>query len=234
MLPHNLTAQVGYVGNRQNDMVRNQNLNYSQIGGGNASLPFNQPGLAGGFRTTAQVNIVRPLGRVKYDSLQVSVNRRMTNGLGDDLGLHIRESHRLVGRRHPDSGILASQQGHAGRQHAAQGRHLGDLRAAVRRRPEIRQQRRRRSARSLSDWQVNSYFTAFIGLAVQRDRGSTRRSTRTARSVADQVKSEVEILGGVGADVPGSTRRPSGRSPRRGSGRRVSTRCVDRATPTSI
>ena len=53
VLPHNFTAQVGYVGNRQNDMVRNQNLNYSQIGGGNASLPFNQPGLAGGFRTTA-------------------------------------------------------------------------------------------------------------------------------------------------------------------------------------
>ena len=65
VLPHSLTAQIGYVGNRQNDMVRNQNLNYSQIGGGNASLPFNQPGLAGGFRTTAQVNTVRPLGRVQ-------------------------------------------------------------------------------------------------------------------------------------------------------------------------
>ena len=63
-------------------MVRSQNLNYSQIGGGNASLPFNQPGLAGGFRTTAQVNTVRPLGRVQYDSLQASLNRRMTNGLG--------------------------------------------------------------------------------------------------------------------------------------------------------
>ena len=78
VLPHSLTAQVGYVGNRQNDMVRNQNLNYSQIGGGNASLPFNQPGLAGGFRTTAQVNTVRPLGRVKYDALQASMVRRMT------------------------------------------------------------------------------------------------------------------------------------------------------------
>ena len=78
VLPHNFTAQVGYVGNRQNDMVRNQNLNYSQIGGGNASLPFNQPGLAGGFRTTRRINVVRPLGRVQYDSLQVSINRRMT------------------------------------------------------------------------------------------------------------------------------------------------------------
>ena len=54
VLPYNITAQIGYVGNRQNNMVRSQNLNYSQIGGGNASLPFNQPGLAGGFRTTAQ------------------------------------------------------------------------------------------------------------------------------------------------------------------------------------
>ena len=33
VLPHSLTAQIGYVGNRQNGMTRSQNLNYSQIGG---------------------------------------------------------------------------------------------------------------------------------------------------------------------------------------------------------
>ncbi len=146
VLPHNFTAQVGYVGNRQNDMVRNQNLNYSPIGGGNASLPFNQPGLAGGFRTTAAMNVVRPLGKRPVRLAAGEHQSPDEQRLRDDLGLYVRESDRLVGRRHPHSRVLASEQGHAGRQHAAQGGHLGDLRAAVRSGPEVRQQRRRRSS----------------------------------------------------------------------------------------
>ena len=72
VLPHSFTAQVGYVGNRQNDMVRNQNLNYSQIGGGNARRV--QPaGLAGGSgRRKATPRASRPRA---VRSMQVSVNR---------------------------------------------------------------------------------------------------------------------------------------------------------------
>src|SRR5262245_27201064 len=79
-LPHSFTAQVAYVGNRQDDIFRNVNLNYGQIGGGAASQPFNQPGLPGGLRTVAAMNIVQPLGRVKYDSFQANVTRRMSGG----------------------------------------------------------------------------------------------------------------------------------------------------------
>ncbi len=80
MLPHSITAQLAYVGNRQDDIFRNVNLNYGQIGGGAASQPFNQPGLIGGLRTVAAMNIVQPRGRVKYDSLQANVTRRMSGG----------------------------------------------------------------------------------------------------------------------------------------------------------
>ena len=173
-------------------MVRNQNLNYSQIGGGNASLPFNQPGLAGGFRTTAQVNTARPLGRVKYDSLQASMNRRMTNGLGMTAAYtYANATDWWAG------GILIPEywdlnKGTQGGNTPAQGRHLGDLRAAVRRRPEVRQQRRRaqHDPERLAGEHV---FHRVHGLAVHRVREQPRRSTRTARSVADQVKSDVEI-----------------------------------------
>jgi len=48
MLAHSITAQLAYVGNRQDDIFRNVNLNYGQIGGGAASQPFNQPGLSAG------------------------------------------------------------------------------------------------------------------------------------------------------------------------------------------
>src|SRR5690606_20402951 len=81
-LPFEITANVAYVGNRQNDMIRNHNLNVSQVlGGGNASLPYNQPGLPNGFRTPSGVSKTMGNGRVTYDSLQVSVTRRMTDGL---------------------------------------------------------------------------------------------------------------------------------------------------------
>ena len=71
---------VGYVANRQNDQTRQVNLNYGQIGGGAASQPFNQPNLTNGLRTTAAMNVFRPWGKITYDSLQLSVTRRMING----------------------------------------------------------------------------------------------------------------------------------------------------------
>ena len=85
-------------------------------------------------------------------------------------GLHLRACDRLVGRRHSDSGILGSQQGHAERQQPAQGRYLGDLRAAVRRRTEVRQQPRLRqhAPERLAGEHV---FHRVHRLAVHRDRG---------------------------------------------------------------
>src|SRR5262249_23599952 len=40
LLAHSFSAQVGYVGNRQIDLVRSQNLNYGLIGGGLNSQPY--------------------------------------------------------------------------------------------------------------------------------------------------------------------------------------------------
>ena len=79
-LPWQTSAQIAYVGNRQDDIIRNQNLNYGAIGGGAASQPFNQPGLVNGLRTVAAMNVVRPLGKVNYDSVQANVTRRMSDG----------------------------------------------------------------------------------------------------------------------------------------------------------
>ena len=79
LLPHSLSVQVGYVANRQNDITRNENLNYGQIGGGAASQPYRAI-----MGTTSAVNVRSPLGRVKYDSFQLSVNRRMLNGFQVD------------------------------------------------------------------------------------------------------------------------------------------------------
>ena len=199
VLPHSLTAQVGYVGNRQNDMVRNQNLNYSQIGGGNASLPFNQPGLAGGFRTTAQVNTARPLGRVKYDALQASMVRRMTNGLGmTGAYTYAHATDWWAG------GILIPEYWglNKGTQNG-NNRHKVDISATW----ELPFGEGRKYASSggawstiLSDWQVNTYFTAFTGSPFTVTAAAASLNANSPQ-VADQVKPDVEITHDVGASV---------------------------------
>jgi hypothetical protein len=200
VLPHSFTAQVGYVGNRQNDMVRNQNLNYSQIGGGNASLPFNQPGLAGGFRTTAQVNVVRPLGRVQYDSLQVSINRRMNNGFAMTSaytyakatdwwagGILIPEYWDLnkgtQGGNTPhkvDISTTYELPFGPGRKFASTGGVVSNI---------------------ARDWQINAYFTAFSGSPFSISASNASLNANSPQR-ADQVKPEVDILGGIGVDNP--------------------------------
>ena len=70
-----MSGTVAYVANRQNGMTRNQNQNYGPLGGGAASLPFFPLGI------TSPMNVFLPTGKVKYDSLQLSMNRRMSDGM---------------------------------------------------------------------------------------------------------------------------------------------------------
>lgn len=200
VLPYSLTAQIGYVGNRQNNMVRNQNLNYSQIGGGNGSLPFNQLGLAGGFRTTAQVNVVRPLGKVQYDSLQVSLNRRMTNGLAiTSAYTYARGIDWWAG------GILIPEFWDLNR--GTQGGntpHKLDVSVIY----ELPFGQGRRFANNdgvlskvVGGWQVNSYFTAYSGTPFSISASNASLGANSGQR-ADQVKADVEILGGIGAQSP--------------------------------
>jgi hypothetical protein len=74
-LSQKMSAQISYVANRQNGMTRLENLNYGQLGGGSASQPFLPLGI------TSPMNIISPTGKVKYDAMQLSVNRRMSVGL---------------------------------------------------------------------------------------------------------------------------------------------------------
>jgi hypothetical protein len=74
-LGNRMSVTLGYVANRQKGMLRNMNVNYGQIGGGAASQPFQPLGI------TAAMNVFEPQGEVHYDSLQLSFNRRMSDGL---------------------------------------------------------------------------------------------------------------------------------------------------------
>jgi len=199
VLPYNLTAQIGYVGNRQNNMVRNQNINYSQIGGGNASLPFNRPGLVGGFRTTAAINVVRPLGKVQYDSLQVSLSRRMSNGFAMTSAYTFAKATDWWA-----GNILIPEYWDLNKGDQANSTpHKIDISAMY----ELPFGEGRRFASSgplssvLGGWQVNAYFTAFSGRPFGISASNASLGANSGQR-ADQVKPDVEILGGIGVNNP--------------------------------
>ena len=76
-LGHHWTAEAGYVGNRQLNLQNRWNSNYGYIGGGNASRVLNVK-----FGRTADTNFHSNMGEFqsRYDSLQSSLQRRMSAG----------------------------------------------------------------------------------------------------------------------------------------------------------
>jgi len=207
LFPHSLSVQVGYVANRQNDLTRAQNLNYGQVGGGAASQPFNQPGLADGLRTTSAMNVFRPLGRVTYDSAQFSVTRRMINGLqltsaytyarstdwwADnipipqywDLNKGPQGGATRVGASVPhkvDASVVYELPFGGGRKFLNNGGIAGNM---------------------FGGWQLSSAFTAYSGSPFTVTSSATSLNAPGSGQRADQVKDTVEILGGVGPQSP--------------------------------
>ena len=207
LLPHSLSVQVGYVANRQNNQTQPINLNYGQIGGGAASQPFNQVGLAGGLRTTSAMTVFEPLGRVTYDSLQFSVTRRMTNGLQFtsaytyahaidwwagtipipefwDLNKAVQGGATRVGASTPhkvDLSAIYELPFGGGKKFLSNGGILANV---------------------VGGWQVSPSFTAYSGSPFTVTSSAASLNAPGSTQLADQVKSTVAILGGVGPTTP--------------------------------
>lgn len=207
LFPHSLSVQVGYVANRQKNMSQTQNLNYGQIGGGPLSQPFNQPGLANGLRTTSNMNVFSPLGRVDYDSLQLSATRRMINGF------QFTSAYTLSKSIDWWAGNIAIPE-YWDRNKAVQGGgtrvgnsrpHKVDL-AAVYELPFGEGRRFLRDGGILANivggWQLSTMFTAYSGAPFTVTASTVTLNAPGNPQLADQVKDTVEILGGVGPTTP--------------------------------
>ena len=72
----NLLAQVGYVGTLTVHQHTRANINYGQVGGGQASEALNEA-----FGVTAPMTEVQDFEHMNYQSLQAQVQKRMSNGL---------------------------------------------------------------------------------------------------------------------------------------------------------
>jgi hypothetical protein len=211
LLPHSMSVQAGYVANRQHNITRTINLNYGQIGGGSASQPFNQPGLPNGLRTTNAMNVFLPVGRVDYDSLQLSVSRRMANGF------QFTSAYTYVQATNWWAGNIAipeyyylnkATQGGGSFQEARLGTstpHKVDA-SVIYELPFGTGRRFLNSGGALASiaggWQLSSTFTAYSGAPFTVTSSTASLNAPGNPQLADQVKDEVEILGGVGPTTP--------------------------------
>jgi hypothetical protein len=75
----NILAQVGYVGMHAVKLQRSLNVNYGQIGGGNASLPLFK------FGHTTGASTLFFDGASKYNSLQSTITKRLSKGFTTQL-----------------------------------------------------------------------------------------------------------------------------------------------------
>ena len=211
LFPHSLSVQVGYVANRQDNQTRPVNLNYGQIGGGPASQPFNQANLANGLRTTAAMTVFRPVGKITYDSLQFSVTRRMTRGF------QFTSAYTYARAIDWWAGTIAipeyyhlnkATQGGGSFQAARAGTstpHKVD--ASVIYQLPFGSGRRFLNAGGVAaalagGWQLSSTFTAYSGAPFTVTSSTASLNAPGSPQLADQVKSDVEILGGVGPETP--------------------------------
>ena len=196
LLPHSMSVQVGYVANRQNDITRNENLNYGQIGGGAASQPYRAI-----MGTTSAVNVRSPLGRVKYDSLQLSANRRMTSGLQVDASyVYAKATDWWAG------GIAIPEYWHLNR--GVQGVNtphkfvlstiyelpFGPGKPFVNGDGAF--------TKVVQGWQLNTFLNAVSGTPFSITAAATSLNAPGSGQRADQVKDSVEILGGTGPGLP--------------------------------
>jgi len=193
-LSRQMSVQLGYTGNRQRDMVRSTNRNYGTIGGGAASQPFFST-----LGTTANINFLDPLGKVNYDALQLSVNRRFADGMaftgaytyakGTDWwasGILIPEYRYL--NKGPSSSVSPNKLDLSASYELPFGtgkRYLSDGVAGA----------------IVGGWQLNAYFTAFSGSTMTMSSSGASLNAPGNSQRADEVKPFV-VLGGVGPGHP--------------------------------
>jgi hypothetical protein len=192
-LPHGHNFTVGYVANRQDDLTRNLNLNYGKLGGGTASQPYFAI-----LGTTSVINVQSNTGHVRYDSLQASLVRRFSNGMQYTVAYTFSKAINWWAGAIPqpdywalNKGVSASDAPHLFNASLVYELPFGSGRKLLKDRGFL--------SRLSGGWQVNGFFTARSGApySVSASNASLNAGSGTNQR-ADQVKSSVQTLGGIG------------------------------------
>jgi hypothetical protein len=198
-LKRGFVAEAAYVATRQIDQLGFLELNWSPIGGGPAGRQLNQK-----FGRTAQTRMIAPIGDTKYDALQTRLDRRFANGIQLGVSYTLSKSTGIAGS--PDSdGVprimipefysLNTSISPFDRTHNLNITNITEL-------PFGAGKRWLNSggavAALVGGWQVNNLVSFWSGLPFDVTASGTSLNAPESAQRADQVKSDVEILGGIG------------------------------------
>jgi hypothetical protein len=197
-LPWGMVAEAAYVATRQVNQLGFHELNWSPIGGGQAGRQLNRR-----FGRTGQTRLIAPIGDSKYDSLQTRLERRFANGLQVGVNYTWSRSFGVAGNANSDSALrinipeyydLNLARSDFDRPHNL---HITNI-------TELPFGRGRRwlseggvLAGLLGGWQVNNVLSFYSGTPFSVTASGTSLNAPENDQRADQIKPEVEILGGV-------------------------------------
>jgi len=187
LLPYNHSFTLGYVANRQDGLTRGVNQNYGRLGGGTASQPY-------ASTTTGAINLQSPAGKVKYDSLQASVNKRMSHGLQYSVAYTYAKTINWWAGSIPQPEYWYLNKAEAGLPHTLNVSAVYELPFGAGRKFLADGV----LSHAFGGWQVNTFITARSGnpLSISASSGSLNAGAGTSQR-ADQVKDHVEIYGGL-------------------------------------
>jgi Carboxypeptidase regulatory-like domain/TonB dependent receptor len=192
-------GEAAYVATRQIDQLGVLELNWSPINGGQAGRQLNRQ-----FGRTAQTRLVAPVGDTEYDALQARLDRRFANGIQLGVGYTLSKSTGIAGAPRSDGApsIMIPEYYHLNtaispfdRTHNLQITNVtelpfgpgkpwlngGGVIAAI-----------------AGGWQINNIVSITSGTPFNVTASGTSLNAPESTQRADQVKSDVDILYGIG------------------------------------
>jgi hypothetical protein len=186
------TLQTGWVGTHAVHQFTEYNLNYGQVGGGNASEPLYKYGITG------PVTIADPLGSDIYESLQTTLAKRFS------YGLTMRVAYTFSHDISTDTSILIPEYRHYNRHTSSLDRPHALAWAATYELPFGRNKhlfRRGMLARLTGGWTVGGIFTRYSGTPFSITSSATSCNCPGNKQTANQIVPEVAVVGsGLGGE----------------------------------
>ena len=184
---------------RQIDQLGVLELNWSPINGGQPGRQLNQK-----FGRTAQTKLIAPVGDTKYDALQARLDRRFANGIQLGVGYTLSKAVGIAGAPRSDGvpRIMIPEYYHLNtaiqpfdRTHNLQITNLTEL-------PFGPGRRWLNSggvlAAIVGGWQVNNIVSFMSGTPFDITSSGTSLNAPESAQRGDQVKSDVDVLYGIG------------------------------------
>jgi hypothetical protein len=196
-------GEVAYVGTRQIDQLGFRELNWSPINGGQAGRQLNRQ-----FGRTGQTRLIAPIGDSEYNALQTRLERRFANGFQLGFFYTLSKSTGIAGNANSDSALrinipeyypLNESLSDFDRTHNLSITSIAELPFGPGRRwvndggvwSQI-----------VGGWQVNNILSFYSGTPFSVTASGTSLNAPENDQRADQVKSDVNILGGIGPTSP--------------------------------